>query len=99
MAICSKSNGRRRWSPDAAMATDYDLAIVGAGPAGSVLALLAARQGMRVLLAERSRFDRRTIGETVPPEIKPLLGKLGLAHVLEGTHREASAVMSVWGTS
>jgi flavin-dependent dehydrogenase len=54
---------------------------------------------LRVLLAERSRFDRRRFGETAPPEIKALLAQLDLAHVLEGKgHLEASATVSVWGS-
>ena len=35
----------------------YDLAVIGAGPAGAALALAAARGGAAVLLVERSTFD------------------------------------------
>jgi flavin-dependent dehydrogenase len=77
----------------------YDLAIAGAGPAGSTLALLAARAGNRVLLAERSRFDTPRVGETAPPELRPLLSRLHLDHLLTAaTHAEAPAVVSVWGS-
>jgi flavin-dependent dehydrogenase len=76
----------------------YDIAIVGAGPAGSVLAFLAARAGLRVLVAERSRFDRPRIGETAPPELRPLLARLDLGHILHRTSREVPAVVSVWGS-
>ena len=76
----------------------YDLAIAGAGPAGSTLALLAARAGCRVLLAERSRFETPRIGETAPPGLRPLLSKVGIDHVLtDATHTAAPAVVSVWG--
>jgi geranylgeranyl reductase family protein len=37
---------------------DYDVIAVGAGPAGSTLARLLARQGVRVLLLDRARFPR-----------------------------------------
>ena len=78
---------------------DYDVAIAGAGPAGSTLALLAARAGYRVLLAERSRFDAPRIGETAPPELRPLLSKLALGHLLnDALHADAPAVVSVWGS-
>src|SRR3954465_11502228 len=79
--------------------THYDLAIAGAGPAGSALALLAARAGCRVLLAERSRFEAVRIGETAPPELRPLLSAIGIAHVLtDATHIGVPAVVSVWGS-
>ena len=76
----------------------YDLAIAGAGPAGSVLALLAARKGLRVLLVDRSRFAAPRIGETAPPELRPLLVRINLAHLLDGAiHMDAPGVVSVWG--
>lgn len=37
---------------------DYDAIVVGAGPAGSTLARLLARQGVQVLLLDRARFPR-----------------------------------------
>lgn len=43
------------------MKSDYDVIVVGAGPAGSVAAATAARQGMDVLLIEK----RQEIGEPV----------------------------------
>ena len=36
----------------------YDAAVVGAGPAGSVVAGLLARDGLSVLLVDRSEFPR-----------------------------------------
>src|SRR6476619_8470907 len=79
--------------------TRYEIAIAGAGPAGSALALLAAGAGCRVLLAERSRFEALRIGETAPPELRPLLSKITLDHVLtKTTHTGAPAVVSVWGS-
>ena len=76
----------------------YDIAIAGAGPAGSVLALLAARAGYRVLLAERSRFDNPRFGETAPPELRVILARVGLEHLAQPPFcREAPEVLSVWG--
>jgi flavin-dependent dehydrogenase len=77
----------------------YDLAIAGAGPAGSVLALLAARAHYRVLLVEKSLFDKPRLGETAPPELRPVLTRVGLEHLLQSPIcRDAAEVLSVWGS-
>ena len=80
--------------------SSYDIAIAGAGPAGSVFALLAARAGYRVLLLERSRFGKPRIVETAPPELRPLLARLGLEHLTRQRFcRDAPELVSIWGTS
>jgi flavin-dependent dehydrogenase len=77
----------------------YDIAIAGAGPAGSVLAVLAARAGYRVLLVERSRFEKPRIGETAPPELRAALASVDLEHVTrEDFCRAAPEVVSMWGS-
>lgn len=54
--------------------------IVGAGPAGALLALLLARQGITVTLLEAHMdFDRDFRGDTVHPAILELLDQVGLA--------------------
>jgi flavin-dependent dehydrogenase len=56
-------------------AAQYDLIVVGAGPAGSACAIIAARAGAKVLLLEKDRFPRQKVcGEFVSPE------SLGLLH-------------------
>jgi flavin-dependent dehydrogenase len=55
----------------------FDLAVIGAGPAGSSAAITAARAGIRVLLLERGRFPRqRVCGEFVSAESLELLTTL-----------------------
>jgi halogenation protein CepH len=58
--------------------TDFDLAVIGGGPAGSALATLVAMQGHRVILLEKESFPRHQIGESLLPAtvhgICPLLG-------------------------
>ena len=45
-----------------------DVAIVGAGPAGTLAALVLARQGRRVRLFDRARFPRAKLcGDTLNP--------------------------------
>ena len=77
----------------------YDITIVGAGPAGSVLALLAARARYRVLLVEKSQFDKPRFGETAPPELRQALTRVGLENLAQAPFcRDAPEVLSVWGS-
>jgi flavin-dependent dehydrogenase len=57
---------------------DNDVLIVGGGPAGSAAALTCARNGLRVVLVERSAFPRHVPGETLHPGVLPLLRALGV---------------------
>jgi FADH2 O2-dependent halogenase len=49
------------------LAPDTDLAIVGSGFGGSILAMIARRLGYRVMLLERGRHPRFAIGESASP--------------------------------
>ena len=55
-----------------------DLAVIGGGPAGSVLAALVAQAGHRVVLLERETGPRYRIGESLLPatiqDIAPMIG-------------------------
>ena len=57
--------------------------IVGGGPAGVVLSLLLARQGIPVMLLETHKdFDRDFRGDTVHPSTMEIMDELGLAERL-----------------
>ena len=56
---------------------DVDLAIVGSGFGGSILAMVARRLGLRVALLERGRHPRFAIGESSSPLAGILLEQLG----------------------
>lgn len=57
--------------------------VVGGGPAGAVLALLLARQGVPVhLLEAHEDFDRDFRGDTLHPSVLELMDELGLAERL-----------------
>lgn len=54
--------------------------IVGGGPAGAVLALLLARQGISVVMLEAHKdFDRDFRGDTIHPSVMQIMDELGLA--------------------
>ena len=52
------------------MTPDCDLAIIGSGFGGSLLAMIAARLGYRVVLLERGRHPRFAIGESASPTVR-----------------------------
>ncbi|AFY48296.1 2-polyprenyl-6-methoxyphenol hydroxylase-like oxidoreductase [Nostoc sp. PCC 7524] len=57
-----------------------DCCIVGGGPAGAVLALLLARQGVAVMLLEAHKdFDRDFRGDTIHPSVMEIMEELGLS--------------------
>jgi len=61
-----------------------DVIIVGAGPAGSLAALVLARAGARVRLVDRATFPRpKLCGDTVNPGAVETLRRFGLADSLE----------------
>jgi flavin-dependent dehydrogenase len=63
-----------------AIALEVDVAIVGAGPAGSTLAALLARRGVSVALIDRDRFPRdKLCGEFLSYDALPVLERLGLS--------------------
>jgi 2-polyprenyl-6-methoxyphenol hydroxylase-like FAD-dependent oxidoreductase len=61
----------------------HDAIIIGAGPAGSVAAILLARAGWSVAIVEKSVFPRRKVcGEYLSPTNHPLFAALGLADAI-----------------
>jgi 2-polyprenyl-6-methoxyphenol hydroxylase-like FAD-dependent oxidoreductase len=67
-----------------------DCCIVGGGPAGVVLGLLLAREGVSVTLLEAHKdFDREFRGNTISPSVMEVMGELGLVdRLLELRHAE-----------
>ena len=67
---------------------NFDVAIIGAGPAGSSAAITLARDGANVLLLERGRFPRHKVcGEFVSAESLALLQSLLDTTALAGKSR------------
>ncbi|TDC67325.1 geranylgeranyl reductase family protein [Micromonospora sp. KC207] len=67
------------------MGDEYDVAVVGAGPAGSAAALAARRAGARVLLLDRADFPRdKACGDGVAAHALDVLAGLGVAGAVDG---------------
>lgn len=60
----------------------YDVAIIGAGPAGCTVGALLAEAGISVVMLERSSFPRFHLGESLIPETYWTLRRLGLIEEL-----------------
>jgi geranylgeranyl reductase family protein len=57
-----------------------DVLVVGAGPAGSIAAIVLARAGARVRLVDRARFPRdKLCGDTINPGSLAILDRLGIS--------------------
>ena len=58
---------------------EYDVAVIGGGPAGSSCAAFCAASGLRVVLIEREKFPREKVcGDCLNPECWPILRRLGI---------------------
>lgn len=76
-------------SPEAAGRRLWDVAVIGAGPAGSLAARELARRGASVLLIDRSKFPRyKVCGGCLNPRAMRQLEKAGLGNLT----RELGAV-------
>src|SRR2546429_63159 len=64
---------------------DYDVAIIGGGPAGSTAATLLAKAGRRVVVFEREKFPRFHIGESLLPFSVGTFDRLGVREKLDQT--------------
>ena len=63
---------------------DFDIAVVGSGFAGSLIAMIARRLGRSVVMIERGRHPRFAIGESSTPLANLLLDELAQRYDLPG---------------
>ncbi|WEP01014.1 NAD(P)/FAD-dependent oxidoreductase (plasmid) [Streptomyces sp. FXJ1.172] len=82
------------------LADDFDVIIIGGGPAGSTAAGLLAQRGRRVLVLDRERFPRYHIGESLIPGFMLPMEELGLTERMEakGFERKYGGTL-VWGNN
>jgi len=65
------------------MATDADALVIGGGPAGASTAILLAKAGWRVILAEQQVYPRQKVcGECLTPASFALLDELGVGPIV-----------------
>ena len=65
------------------MKTNYDVVIIGGGPAGSSSAAILAEHGHRVLILEREKFPRYHVGESLIPFNYGPMERLGLIPIMK----------------
>ncbi len=76
-----------------------EVVVIGGGPAGTATALLLAQRGRDVVLVEASSYGEPRFGETLPPEINPLLRELGVWEAFARSGPLASpGIVSAWGS-
>ncbi|MCB8953227.1 MAG: tryptophan 7-halogenase [Ardenticatenales bacterium] len=81
-----------------AIAGNYEVIVIGGGPAGSSTATWLAQQGRRVLLLEGKRFPRHHIGESLLAISIPLLKELGVEPKLQAAgFLNKQGALFIWG--
>jgi flavin-dependent dehydrogenase len=67
--------------------TDWDIAVIGGGVAGSTAAAFLAQRGLRVILIEKGAFPRHKVcGEFLSPDGANVLRRLGVWSRVEAYH-------------
>jgi flavin-dependent dehydrogenase len=61
---------------------DFDVIIIGAGPAGTSTAISCRKAGLSVVILERAEFPRYQVGEALHPGVETLLSQLGVGETI-----------------
>ncbi|MDH5674168.1 MAG: FAD-binding protein [Myxococcales bacterium] len=78
----------------------FELAVLGAGPAGLAAALRASRRGLRVLVLGKPRRSHAGFGESLSPGARSVLQELGAWSGFEaGGHLPCPGYLHSWGSS
>ena len=73
------------------------VAIVGAGPGGSALAMFLAKQGIKAAIIEKEGFPRYHIGESMTGECGGVVRALGLEQKMLEHRYPVKWGVHVWG--
>ena len=65
------------------MSSQFDVAIIGGGPAGSVAGSVLAKYGRRVVILEREKFPRFQVGESTIPASLDTLQRIGVKEKID----------------
>lgn len=78
----------------------YDVAVIGAGPAGSVAAMVLAATGRRVALVDQAPTRRKRVGESLTAAARPILQELELLDIVNAQgHLSCFGNVSAWGSA
>lgn len=77
----------------------YQVVIIGGGPAGTACAINLCRLGVKdVLVIESGEYEKFRIGESIPPESRQVFAKMGiLENFLAENHDPCYGSISYWG--
>ena len=83
-----------------ARSKEYDVVVIGGGPAGSTVASFLSQWGRRVLLLEKESFPRHHVGESLLPGTLAIMKRLGvLEKVRHAGFVPKFGATYVWGKS